>query len=242
MQKWIAFGIFSILLLGGAGAVCAKMQQPPPLTAPAGQVLQHSGPDGESGTSRKTSKTDFEVTNLTVHRAHFTADYPQIKGLTGVLAEENINQDLENIIRKYSEDMTTSDKLNLSYEVASSSGDFYSFVFHGTLTQGMPNGVTGESFPVLDALNYDARTNSRVVSENLLKHDKESLAAFSKLFSSYAGKDAKAFGNDMGVFFTDADIVFYFLKDDAAPGYTQVHIPLVEAKPFFNDPIQPMNK
>jgi len=242
MQKWIAFGIFSILLLGGAGAVCARMQQPPPLTASAGQVLQHSSPYGESDTSRKTSKADFEVTNKSVQRAHFAADYPQIKGLTGVLAEENINQDLENIIRKYSEDMTTSDKLNLSYEVASSSGDFYSFVFHGMLTQGMPNGAAGESFPVLDALNYDARTNSRITSENLMKHDTKSMTAFRKLFSSYAGKDAKAFGDDMGVYFTDTDVVFYFLKNDAALGYTQVHIPLVEAKPYFNDPIQPLNK
>ncbi|MWV45946.1 hypothetical protein GRF59_20215 [Paenibacillus sp. HJL G12] len=240
MQKWIAIGIFGILLLGGAGAVCAKMQQTQPLHAPAEHVLQSSCADGELPNSRKTAETDFEVGSKTVHRTHFSAAYPQLKGLTSGFPEEMINQDLENIIRKYSEDMTADDTLKVTYEVTRSSGEFYSFVFHGTLTQGMQNGTGGESFPLLEALNYDAGTKIKVTVENLVKHDKESMSAFGKLFSAYAGNNAEAFGDGMGVYFTDNDVVFYFLKNDAALEYTQVHVPLKEAKPYFNTPIQPL--
>ncbi|MED5020873.1 hypothetical protein P9847_26780 [Paenibacillus chibensis] len=244
MRKWIAAGIAAMLLLGVAGAVCANMRRPELFDSPARQAVHQADSKTSELTSRETAQapSGFTAENKAVRRVHLTADYPQIKGLPDQAAEERINQDLEGIIRAYSERMSTNDKLTLGYEITSRSGDFYSFVFRGKLTQGTHSDAKGETLPVLKALNYDAQTNVSITAVNLLKDDPASMSAFSKLFKVYAGKDARAFAKDMGVYFTDTDVVIYDLQQDAAPEYTQVHIPLKEAKPFFNDPIQPINQ
>jgi len=46
------------------------------------------------------------------------------------------------------------------------------------------------------------------------------------------------FGDWMGIYFTAADVIFYYQENDHTTSYTKIAVPLEKAKPYFNEAIE----
>lgn len=233
-------GIASVLLLGGTGAAMQQVAY-----ADTTKQAVYNNATIQTSSVAKQSKPLFEVDQQIIRKSNLFISYPQISGLTSELAMQAINQDLENIANRYIENMYMNDALSLYYKVTSTGPNFISFVFMGTYKQNLIHGKGGEAFPLLENITYESNNFYRVTSQNLLRTDKQSMKAFNKLFTTYAkvsgaGSNVK-YGDYMGMYITDKNVVFYYMKDDFASRFTRVTIPMEKIKPFFNKDIKPLD-
>ncbi len=178
---------------------------------------------------------NFDIIDKKLSEAgEYSVSYPQVD-MVGELKADYINQDLRNVVDKYLKSKDNLGYVEMDYKVTYKENDYFSIVFEGR------SEYEGGEYPILEALVYETRTGKRIKAENLIKQDQESIDNLNELFKIHCEKQGVTpinFGTYMGIYFTNDDIVFYFLENDNSTEYTKVKIPMEIMKSYINEEIK----
>lgn len=185
------------------------------------------------------AKTAYNIVTKLMKTTHAEIHYPQVENMPGSLSMEYINQDLENAAKQYATLAEKEGDVTLNYRVTRQDNDMLSVVFEGTQKW------EGGQYEILSSVNVDLKTHNPVFVKNLFKTDAYSQDALSDLLAESAKANPAAtkspsLGDWMGVFFTDREVVLYYLENDFATKHVQLAIPLEEVKAYLNEPIPPV--
>ena len=80
----------------------------------------------------------------------------------------------------------------------------------------------GGQYKILKAQNFDLKTGNQISAKNLIKKDETSQRAINQLLTEATKNNTSlkkpfaGFGDWMGVYFTDKNLVFHYIEDDSA--------------------------
>lgn len=162
----------------------------------------------------------------------YTIEYPVMTGLAGELTQDYINQSLKNTaMSMLLPDVNVENPLVVTYEVKRQDKKYISVLYKGLLT--WENGA----IEIWNPITIDIPSSNLVLTENLIKSDLKSRTAFNQIFSEAAlnmGFEFEGPQEWMGMYFTDKDIIFYFMENDYSTNYTQIQIPFTDIEDYIN--------
>lgn len=175
----------------------------------------------------------YELTTSSVtEEGIYTIDYPVMNGLAGELTQDYINQSLKNAaMSMLLPDVNVENPLVVTYEVKRQDEKYISVLYKGLLT--WENGA----IEIWNPITIDIPSSNLILSENLVKSDLKSRTEFNHIFSEAAlqmGFEFESPQDWMGMYFTNNEIVFYFMENDFATNYTLIQIPFSQVMDYIN--------
>lgn len=162
----------------------------------------------------------------------YTIEYPVMTGLSGELTQDYINQSLKNTaMSMLLPDVNVENPLVVTYEIKRQDKKYISVLYKGLLT--WENGA----IEIWNPITIDIPSSNLVLTENLIKSDLKSRTAFNQIFSEAAlnmGFEFEGPQEWMGMYFTDQEIIFYFMENDYSTNYTQIQIPFADIENYIN--------
>lgn len=173
------------------------------------------------------SKEVFEVTE-----SNTKITYPQVKGYSGELLMDYMNQSLKKIIEIYKDGDTYTD-VKIDYEITKMDEKILSVLFKGT---GKLMG--GKEINIQQSVNLDMTTSNEITYENLIKEDEKSKEEVTKILDQKAkdkGIEEGFKAEGVRVYFKDDSIVFYYMPlDDSAEKFIELTVPKTEIEGYIN--------
>ncbi len=171
-----------------------------------------------------------------IHTENTDIYYPQFEQLESMLAQGVLNNQLEEAALKYSSQLGAASRIAIDYEVTRHTKGLVSVIFKGR-QQG-----DGQQ-ELLSSLNFDLKSRQPIVAKNLVKNDDTAHQALTTLLQQAAANNPAVtklpvFDEWMGIYFTQSDIVFYYLETDHATNYVKIAVPLEKAAPYLNEIIE----
>jgi hypothetical protein len=171
-----------------------------------------------------------------IHTENTDIYYPQFEQLESMLAQGVLNNQLEEAALKYSSQLGAASRIAIDYEVTRHTKGLVSVIFKGR-QQG-----DGQQ-ELLSSLNFDLKSRQPIVAKNLVKNDDTAHQALTTLLQQAAANNPAVtklpvFDEWMGIYFTQSDIVFYYLENDHATNYVKIAVPLEKAAPYLNEIIE----
>ncbi|GAU78724.1 hypothetical protein [Fusibacter sp. 3D3] len=191
-------------------------------------------PPAESKPTEPQSELyQYEITADSVSETGiYTIEYPIVTGLAGELTQDYINQSLKNAaMSMLLPDVNVKNPIVVTYEVKRQDKKYISVLYKGLLT--WENGA----IEIWNPITIDIPSSNLILVENLIKNDLKSRTEFNHIFSETAlnvGFEFEAPQDWMGMYFTDTEIVFYFMENDFATNYTLIQIPFAQVMDYIN--------
>lgn len=160
--------------------------------------------------------------------------YPQLKNFNEEPLADNINQDLADTLKPYLEELKPDAQFDVDYEVTERTEQRLSVVFRGE------QDYEGGKHAVLVGKTFDLATGNQITAANVIKNDQESRKAVNKLLQQAAKENQQlkspfpGFGEWMGMYFTDGELVFYYQENDHTTDFVELALPLEKVKPYLN--------
>ncbi len=254
MRKILAASIITTLIFTtGCQKVESKPVQPPvedekiqPVEEPKNEVpaedTSTTTPSSEN-TSEENQATEppselandyqYELsTSSSTEDGVYTIEYPVMEGLSGELTQDYINQSLKNAaMSMLLPDVNVENPLVVTYEVKRQDKKYISVLYKGLLT--WENGA----IEIWNPITIDIPSSNLILIENLVKSDLKSRTEFNRIFSEAAlqmGFEFESPQEWMGMYFTDTEIVFYFMENDFATNYTLIKVPFAQVTDYVN--------
>ncbi|MBF4691652.1 superantigen-like protein SSL4 [Fusibacter ferrireducens] len=172
------------------------------------------------------------TTSSSTEEGIYTIEYPVMKGLAGELTQDYINQSLKNAaMSMLLPDVSVENPLVVTYEIKRQDKKYLSVLYKGLLT--WENGA----IEIWNPITIDMHSSNLILNENLVKDDLKSKTEFNHIFSEAAlqmGFEFESPEDWMGMYFTDDEIVFYFMENDFATNYTLIQIPFSRVMDYIN--------
>lgn len=185
----------------------------------------------------KTQDLNYKIVSRSKKAPNAKVNYPQVQGLEHEDLQDKINWDLENSLEFYIRESTPDSPLTADYEVTYQGDDILSIIINGEIVH------EGETYKLLHSVNFDLTTGNQIFLNNLLKNDQDSIDNITKLLEeSHQSHENtsrfQGFGDWYGIYFTEKDLVFYYLEDETSTEFTQLPVPLEDIRPYFKDKIE----
>ncbi len=172
---------------------------------------------------------DIETEAYTIAEKTFESEgkvinYPEIQNYKGELIQDYMNQSINNLVKKYSENEMYK-TLSLDYTVEKGDDKYISILFTGTATTDLFK----EPVTIMDSITFDLATSNEFTTENFIK-DKEKLDEILKSNSL----NPLEYEN-LKFYFKGNDVVFYFMPlNDSAKLNNVIVVSLDELKEIVN--------
>jgi hypothetical protein len=160
--------------------------------------------------------------------------YPQLQNFAGELLADYINQDLANTLKPYLTELKPDAQFDVNYEVTERTEQRLSVVFRGE------QDYEGGKHAVLVGKTFDLATGNQITAANVIKKDDASRKAVNELLQQVAKENQQlkspfsGFGEWMGMYFTDEELVFFYLENDHTTDFVELALPLEKVKPYLN--------
>lgn len=178
----------------------------------------------------------YTIKRQYIHTESADIYYPQFDQMESMLAQGVLNSQLEEAALKYSSQAEAASRIAVDYEITRHSKALVSVIFKGR-QQG-----DGQQ-ELLSSVNLDLKSRQPIVAKNLVKNDDTAHQALTTLLQQAAVNNPAVtklpvFDEWMGFYFTQSDIVFYYLENDHATSYVKIAVPLEKAAPYLNEMIE----
>ncbi len=175
----------------------------------------------------------YEITkeNLEIKAKNSTLSYPKMKGYSGELLQDYMNQSLKKITDLYGyKDLYTNVKID--YEITKMDNDILSILFKGTgemIDYGKIN--------IQHSVNLDIKSTNEITYDNYIKNDQESKEKVMNILDSKAKESGLAGleAEGISVYFKGENVVFYYMPlDDSASEFIELSVSQEELEGCLN--------
>lgn len=224
--------IICVLMIGLLFLTCSCTKQNKDTTYPETGKVQNT---------QKVKKEPYKIVEKTFESESAKVKYPQIEAMEDKDLQQKINTSLKNALKQHIDDSTPDAPFSTDYEVTYKDDDILSIIYRGKITHN------SYEYDYLQSVNFDLKSGQPISFYNLLKDDEKSISHIKDILrQAYFEKTGKNEFQSLGfwteVYFTEDNLVFYYLESDTSTQFIELPVSLEKIKPYFNEEIKPVDE